>query len=242
MINASKVLPVAAVTVPKEKAPASFGLRMARPAKVRTTFDPLVNGFKFVNRFPFEFKLPLFKSIDLGEIVLGLCGGMCFGALDYYYAERSVPKHNRVKQLSEKYIGYLWDRQLDSLGLVVIPKVIEWMLRSDIDVGKRTARYEVAKLRKRLDQDQPCVLCLVRIKKGDPTQNHQVLATGYDFDPTSKLMTIYLYEPNHPGKAPTIQLNLSQPSQGIQASQSTGEPLRGFFVIEYKQQKPPDED
>ncbi len=202
------------------------------------------HGLLFVNRFTLPFptrvQLPLVGEIDLRKIVYGLCGGMCFAALDYYHAGKPVPHYTQVEDLPTDYLLYLWERQLDSLGLLVVPKVIEWMLRDDKDVALRTARYEIPKIRRQLDQDEPVVLALLRAKGiSDPTVNHQVLARGYEFDESTRQMTLYLYDPNYPGTKSTLSMDLSRPSQGLQASQSTGEPLRGLFVIKYRSQKPP---
>ncbi len=213
-------------------------------AQARTQFVAEQNGFRFVNSFalpfPTQIKLPLLGEINLEKVVYGLCGGMSFAALDYYYAGRPVPGYEQVADLPTDYLLYLWGRQLDSLGVVVIPKVIEWMLRDDRDVALSTARYEVPKLRRRLDQGKPVVLALVRAKGiSDPTVNHQVIATGYDFDESTRQLKVYLCDPNYPRWTSNLQLNLTVPGKGLQAVQSTGEKLRGLFMIQYGPEKPP---
>lgn len=59
--------------------------------KVKTTFSAVSNGFEFVNFFemklPVKFELPLVGKVDLNRVVFGLCGGMCFAALDYFHAQ-----------------------------------------------------------------------------------------------------------------------------------------------------------
>ena len=210
--------------------------------QAKTDFSVKDHGFRFVNRFeipsPEPIKLPIFGPLQLGEMVYGLCGGMCFGALDYYYTGNPVPSVSKVDEIDRGLFTYLWDRQLDSLGLPVVFKVFEWMFREDNNMGTRMARYEIPKLRRSLDKGDPVVLALIRVEQlGDPTKNHQVMATAYELDPVTKQMTIELYDPNHPGKDPTISLNLTRPSRGINISQSTGESLRGFFIIKYKLQK-----
>jgi hypothetical protein len=42
-----------------------------------TDFTVQEHGFKFKNSFTFdlEFKLPLFGTIDLDDLILGFCGG-----------------------------------------------------------------------------------------------------------------------------------------------------------------------
>lgn len=213
-------------------------------AQATTGFKPDRNGYLFVNSFPFPFSvtfnLPFAGTVDIGDIVYGLCGGMCFGALDSFYMGQTIPDYRQVDEIPARYLRYLWDRQIDSFGLLVIPKVIEWMLRSDVDIALRTSRYEIPKLRRRLDRGEPTVLALIRAERGDdPTRNHQVLATGYEFDESKRSILIELYDPNHPQKKPSLKFDLTRPSSGISPKQSTGEFLRGFFVIKYRSQQPP---
>ena len=60
----------------------------------KTNFISKANGFRFVNRFeinfPLQFKIPFAGEVKLSDVVYGLCGGMCFTALDYYYAGPSI--------------------------------------------------------------------------------------------------------------------------------------------------------
>ena len=211
-------------------------------ALIRTNFSPQDHGFRFGNyfEFHFEFKLPFAGSIDLGSIAYGLCGGMCFAALDYFHEDRPVPQAARVEDIDSELRGYLTERQVDSLSLLVIPKVIEWMLRSDEDVGRLTSWREYPKLYRRLKKGEPATLVLIRASGvEDPTQNHQVVAVGYDFDETTRDLVVHIYDPNHPGEEPTLSMNLAHPSSGINPTQSTGEELRAFFVINHKLQTPP---
>lgn len=211
-------------------------------ATIRTGFDPNKHGFNFINSFrlkpPIKFKLPFAGEIDLNEVMFGLCGGMCFSALDYFYAQVPVPPDKEVDKIPGRLYTYLAGRQLDSIPLSNLVKVIEWMLRENGDLGTRMARYEIPKLRRSLDKGQPVVLALIRVQGLDnPTQNHQVLAIGYDLDAFSKKMTIFLYDPNHPTVESRLLLDLSNPSQGIRITQSNDVPARAFFVINYKPQK-----
>jgi hypothetical protein len=119
-------------------------------------------------------------------------------------------------------------------------KVFQWMILDDTSLSKDMAHNEVPKLRGLIKVNFPVPLALVRVRAlGDPTLNHQVVAIGYDFEDDSKEMVIHLYDPNHPSEQPTLNMNLSDPTHGINLTQSTGEPLRGFFVIDYQQQTPP---
>ena len=114
-----------------------------------------------------------------------------------------------------------------------------WTLEDDRDVAQWTAREEIPKILASLDEGTPVVLALIRVRKGNPTGNHQVLAVDYELDEDTKKLDLTLYDPNHPGKEPIISVDLSDPDNGIHPRQSTGEPLRGFFVIRYKKEMPP---
>ncbi len=208
---------------------------------VSTNFSPPRDGFRFINRFEFNFPvkipLPFVGEVDLSNVVYGLCGGMCFSALDYFYSGDPVPDVSQVSEIEPKLFAYLCDRQLDSLGIPILLKVIRWMVSDDHYIGLHMTRYELPKLRRRLDKGEPVVLALIRVRGlDDPTKNHQVLTTGYEYDPDTKQMVLTLYDPNHPGKEPTLNMDLNRPGEGIQISQSTGEFLRGFFIIGYTPQ------
>ncbi len=212
----------------------------------RTPFTPQQNGFKFVNRFDFpdffQFKLPFirFTSISLGEMVYGLCGGMCFTALDYFHSGKPLPAFTDVDDINLKLFFYLWERQLSSLSSDVVHRVLKWIVMDDNNMARTVNQWEIPKLRTQIDLSKPAVLALIRTKAiTDITKNHQVIASGYDFEPATKDMKVYLYDPNHPGKEPTLSMNLSKPSQGIGLSQSTREPIRGFFLLDYEPQLPP---
>ena len=212
-------------------------------AAVKTNFSPKDDGLCFINYFQVnlpKFNLPLVGKIDLNDLTYGLCGGMCFSALDYYYTGNPRPADTQVDKIDRKLFTYLCTRQLDSLQVATLFRVLEWMMKEKGEIGQRMAKNEIPKLRRMLDRGDPAVLVLVRGQGAvNPTQNHQVLAVGYELDQPSKRMTIFLYDPNHPNKEPAISLNLANPGQGLDLFQSTGEALFGFFVNNYKLQKNP---
>jgi hypothetical protein len=213
-------------------------------AHVSTTFNPLVHGFRFINRFDFPYlfnvNLPLIGSRGIGDIVIGLCGGMCASALDYYKAGVPVPTEPIVDNIELKLFRYLWNRQMDTLSTPVLERLLTWAIFDTRTLSRLVTRDEVPKLMQRLDAKQPVILVLLRARGFlSLTQNHQVLAVGYDYDPTTKDLSINLYDPNHPGQKPTLNMNLTYPGSGIKLSQSTGEPLRAFYVTDYTQSTPP---
>ena len=69
------------------------------------------------------------------------------------------------------------------------------------------------------------------------TMNHQVMAWGYAED--GRGVTLDLYDPNWPDRDDvtiTIQLDPALRPAGL--SQSTGEPLLGWFVLPYTPETP----
>ncbi len=213
---------------------------------VRTGFAAAMHGFRFANSFSLsETVIPRSLRrkppfLALSDVVFGLCGGMCFAALDYFYQPAPIPGFTSVDELSLELVDYLWRRQWDSLKGGALAKVLTWTLRQDNSLARSIAGWEIPMLRTKLGDGVPGVLALIRVGGiAEVMGNHQVLATGYDFDPETQHMTLQLYDPNYPGEEPTLSMNLSQPSEGIHLTESTGETLRGFFVIEYARGTPP---
>ena len=97
-------------------------------AMAKTQFDPQRNGLNFPNQlelpFPMSYQLPFAGSVDLKDVVTGLCGGMCFTALDYYHSGEMPPVATQEGQIDQSLLTYLWDRHLDSLKPLVVLKVI----------------------------------------------------------------------------------------------------------------------
>src|SRR5260370_38255346 len=61
------------------------------PAQARhTNFDPARHGFNFHNDFENDVKLPAGLDVRTG----GLCGGVADASLDYFLADRPIPRHD----------------------------------------------------------------------------------------------------------------------------------------------------
>lgn len=196
-------------------------------------------GFRFPNHYDCSLSLnpPFVKSVTLGPVVYGLCGGMCYAALDYYYAGLPVPDRTTVPRLGDGLYRYLWKRQIDSFQLPMGPlRILRWMFREDEAVARSTIQKEFLKLRNSIARLQPVVLLMIYARSWeDPTRNHQVVAVGYDLDEAAQQATVFLYDPNYPGKEPKLHLDLQSPS--VMFVQSTGETPRGFFLQNYRPKK-----
>ncbi|MFO7916469.1 MAG: hypothetical protein R6V13_00100 [Anaerolineae bacterium] len=193
-------------------------------------------GFRFPNHYDCSLSLipPFVKSVTLAPMVYGLCGGMCYAALDHYHAGLAVPDRTTVPRPGDALYRYLWKRQLDSFQLPTGPlRILGWMFRQDEAVARSTIQGEFPKLQNSIARLQlPVLLMIYATSWEDPTRNHQVVAVGYDLDEATRQATIFLYDPNYPGKEPTLHLDLRSPS-GV-FTQSTGETPRGFFLQDYR--------
>jgi hypothetical protein len=215
---------------------------------VKTGFNPPINGFRFANCFDLADFLRIDLPIDLsflrlgdqlGRVVYGLCGGMCYAALDYHIAQMNVPVYEDPDEISYRLFRYLWHRQLDSLKSPVLGNVIKWMMLDDKLVLQMTGKEQIPQLLQNLRLKNPTVLVLIRSKiPGDPTQNHQVLATGFDYNTDTKDLRIYLYDPNQPKITAELHIKLAIPGRKMGITQPGEKALRGFFVSEYSPQIP----
>ncbi|MFH1085933.1 MAG: hypothetical protein V1772_09255, partial [Chloroflexota bacterium] len=145
-----------------------------------------------------------------------------------------VPAYRRPPPAGDPLYRYLVRRQVASmLGPDVLPRLAAWVLSSDRAVDRLTAR-EFERLRPQLDLGLPTVLLLVRSSGlGDPTLNHQVLATGYDLDPQTRRVTLFVYDPIYPGQETDLVMDLSDPAAGIGLWHQQGDVTRGFFLTRY---------
>lgn len=204
------------VTVPGNawKHPAAFldcsPRRAGSPrGDVRTRFDPRRDGFHFVNSFKNDF-IPA-----LNIRTSGLCGGMDYAALDFFFAHRPIPRQDYRPANGTPLHKLLYDRQVRSIE----SNLTEWadlrtnpggarnveLFRRGLD-GRRG--HPLQRLRAFIDRGTPVVLDM----KGAPgTGDHQVIAIGYNagryrgaFGPYQDDVRIYVYDPNHPDTTMTL--------------------------------------
>jgi hypothetical protein len=199
-------------------------------------------GFHFANAFALTL-----GGVARNAYIYGLCGGMCFAALDYYYAGQFIPPLTEVPPTSSPLYRFLLRRQIDSISQPsVLPRLGLWILARNERVAAWTVGIEVPRILDALDRGEPVVLMVLRDILRDhedrrpyarrrgpasPFINHQVVATGYDRDDLGRL-AITLYDPNYPNIEPTFVM--AETEEGLRVLQSTGEPVRGFFAQSYR--------
>lgn len=193
-----------------------------------------------VNRFDLSlsWRWPIVGTIDLGRMTYGLCGGICYAALDHFQQELPLPAAIDLR-FGTRWSRYLLKRQMDSFAWLQVPwRVLIWTLRRDADIAFLSLRREWPRARALLIQGQPVVLVVVRSRRcSQLTLNHQVVITAYEEDAAARRVTLWLYDPNYPSQEPTLQFALDDPPSALQGFHSTGEVDRGFFVQRYRSQR-----
>jgi hypothetical protein len=234
------------------------------PAQVRVPgFKPSSSGLHFINYYP---SIPLLTinilgaQVPIGDASNGLCGGMAYVARDYYDAGLLPPPdvtssdgHSRPPQV---LFDYLVKRLFDSFELPGGP--FKYMHLMDPALPDHETDFSRAGLaphgrawvmiieewpaiKATLDLGLLAPMALVRVKSLDPFQmghNHQVLAYGYDLSGND--LTIYVYDPNYPGRDDVyISLSLADPQHTTAVTYSMGEEMFCFFHTNYVFDAPP---
>jgi len=226
----------------------------------RAKFFASHNGFAFTNSWPKEPAVVLdtpFGPINIGDASKGLCGGMAFAALDYWYADR-IPPTDRPDQGSDLY-GFLVRRIVDSWHVPAgVAQYFQWMNLPDADNGFdvfgrhvvtqrglawRTVTQQWPLIKNDLDDDLPSPLGIVTVHSAqikDLGLNHQVLAYAYTIN--GPVITVDVYDPNSgQNDDVTISFDTSAPTQRTTFTHTIGisHPVRGFFRTAYAPVVPP---
>lgn len=223
-------------------------------------FRPSAHAFRFRNAFP-SVKLPLTLpgSRSKAAGVYGLCGGMCFAAVDYLRTGKPLPTVAQVPADGTPLHLYLLKRQFESLGggYRYALKFLAWMFVPDgTRLGLRARTYEaLPEIRRELEAGRPVVLGLVYVSGWSSLavwKNHQVLAYRIE-QPNPDVTRLFIYDPNFPTKD-DVYIRLEReviaqsggpdgPLYGAVAMQvipgAPDKPVRGLFVIPYSPADPP---
>ena len=184
-----------------------------------TTFNPAIHNFKFANTF---------QGVDSSHRYGGLCGGMVYAALDYYYANMQIPQQTYAPSNRYPLHSFIYNRQANSAQesnadrwaeLGVNPGGIRNSEFFGWGILMRNAGDRMNELKTMIDSGKPAPMGLFHsdeverhgyYKGGD----HQVLAIGYDFgkykgDEGTFLddFKIYVSDPNYPGQIMTMKAN-----------------------------------
>jgi len=196
---------------------------------MKTNFSPLTHGYYFANRFEFKGISRIIKWVK-SNFIYGMCGGMVFSALDYYFDQNKIPDFKNSSILPLNYTKYLWKRQTESVSISVLLKIIYFSTISSVLSQRQSVKKELPLILDKIQDNLPAPIVIIRSNiLQNPTHNHQVLVYGYE--QMDNIIHFSLYDPNHPQSNPTLNVNMIAP---FIITQSTGEPVRGFFLNNYQ--------
>jgi hypothetical protein len=209
---------------------------------VSTGFVPSGDGFAFANSWPSvpAVSIPLvFTSLGIGNAARGLCGGMVYAALDYWYAGAAPTAAQPAA--GTPLFRFIVRRLVDSWQIPVgVSRYYRWMVLSDIDARHQTISEQWPAVKAKLDAGVPATLGVVTVASANPMQlgaNHQVVACGYSIAGTE--VTLNVYDPNSgPADGIWIRFNTAG-AGGFAHNLGLNRPVRGFFLTSYSPAQPP---
>lgn len=207
---------LAAAAAATGEAHAQIALRpvIMPPTIHRTDFKPEVHGFKFANTFVND----AIPALDVRTS--GLCGGMVYSTLDYYYARVTIPQQDYEPAEGSRLRDAIYARQVDSLTR----NLDKWAELKVNPFGSRNDEFwrwgvqgtgggRLAELRAAIDAGRPAPLGLLGCNEGCKG-DHQVLAIGYDagryrgdLGANMTDLKIFVYDPNFPGRTMTLRVD-----------------------------------
>src|SRR5262245_61292530 len=206
-------------------------------------FLPSTHGLHFANAFPPGPTVRLGpldpRIIGVGDASAGLCGGMCYTTRDLFEAGVVPPPDRTPPANGSPRFASIVRRQVQSLDWMRLP--FRFWTRSALggsfggDRASATFDREWPAIRRVVDDGHLAMVGLIRVAGVNPfklTGNHQVIAYGYAED--GRGVTLKLYDPNHPDRDDvTATLSLDPALRPTELTQSTGEPLLGYFSYGY---------
>ncbi len=207
------------------------------------SFLPSTHGFHFANAWP-SGPTVRFGPVDprilgVGDASAGLCGGMVYTAADLFAAGLPVPTDREPFANGSPRFAAIVRRQVESLAFLTVP--VRFWLRMALgnsfgrDRARMTLTDEWPAAKAALDGGRLFPVGLIRVQSADPrnlTKNHQVVAWAYDED--GREAGLRIYDPNWPDRDDvSITIHLDNALRPASLSQSTGEPLLGWFGLPY---------
>ncbi|HYK96678.1 MAG TPA: hypothetical protein VE011_12575 [Candidatus Dormibacteraeota bacterium] len=203
-------------------------------------FLPSSHGFRFANRWPPGPARVVdigAVQIPIGDVGRGLCGGMAFAARDRFDRGAEAPPDTVPPSPGQPLFKEIVDRQFDSFGALFLVPLTFWLaaVASQAARDRTTVRDTWPLVKSGIDAGVPPMLGLVRVAGWNPLAphfGHQVVAFRYHETATG--VTIWIYDPNHPGDD-DVRLTVTRRRNGGYAmAQSTSEPLLGILALPFR--------
>ncbi len=167
-------------------------------------FQIPVNTWNFSNSSfkKYRYRIPIFPYLKLGKSERGLCGGMVFSTLDYYYSNKRIPDINSLNITDKDEIfRYIVKRLFDSFQLkaVLIYYYLQLPSVKESILNKHTYK-QLGPILTKLKKGIPVPVTLILVKTYNPDrlgENHQVLLTHL-YTLREDLIEFKVYDPNYP--------------------------------------------
>ena len=211
----------------------------------RTGFNVSRDGFHFANRFQNN----VISETDLRTS--GLCGGMVYTALDYFFNSKTCPNQDYMPADHTPLRKHIYSRQVHS----IVDNLDKWAEVGFNPGGARNSEFfnwglqmnsggRLQELKESIDRNKPVPLGLYEVGGGS-AGNHQVMAIGYDLGrykgdlgAHKEELKIFIYDPNYPKKIRTLRPNVSR--QYYYYEEDTDMKWRTYFVDKkYRPKSPP---
>lgn len=206
-----------------------------------TPFDPSKHGFSFSNTFHNDFV----PALDIRTA--GLCGGMTFAALDYYFAKMPIPTQDYRPANGMPLQSYMYNRQVEAIQI----SLDKWAELNFNPGGVRNGEFfrwgldgngRIAELKAYIDLGMPVPLGLQGAQGF--SESHYVLAIGYDmgrykgdFGAYQNEFKIFILDPNRPREVSQLIPDLSRQLWRREDDATTG--WHSYFVVKNFQKKTP---
>jgi hypothetical protein len=210
------------------------------PSNAVPGFLPSRHGFHFRNQWPPN---PA-RTIDLGPLHIpigdtsrGLCGGMAFAARDRFERGQDAPPDAATPRPGEGLFREIVDRQFASFGRLFGVPLRFWMASAGDQPGRdrETVKNAWPAIRADINAGRPSMVGLVRRAGWNPLAlglGHQVV--GYRYDETATAVTLWIYDPNHPGED-DVRVTIERRADGTYVmGQSTSETIIGVLALPFR--------
>jgi hypothetical protein len=193
-----------------------------------SNFDVASRGFAFINNFPdgyWQFGLLKFATA-------GLCGGMTFTALDYYWANRTIPANTTTPSAVNDPLGrYINARQQQSVESNLGGWSTQILNPDDHALNYWATHDEWNKVKASIDAGHPLPLGLGVYFNGGAS--HQVIAVGYREGARERW--IITCDPNLPRREGCLHLE----PNALHWKDQQGGDWRGYFASSYSPKPAP---
>lgn len=206
----------------------------------------LDTGFSVPNRsFGFANKFTNTPIPGLDVQTKGLCGGMVYSALDYWYANKTTPVQDYPPNAGQPLRQWIYNRQLASIATTAADWTALSLMTPDAMFKFGATQANVNILAASITAGRPIP---VGLHQTEGKQDHQVLVVGYDLGAYDAAwggypkLKLRVYDPNYPKSQRTLQADTTgkywyDPGQPA----STRSKWAGFFYDDgYTSAVPPD--